>query len=212
MKVLSGGKITLIIAATKNLRERTMMMVLAYTGCRNNELVDFRISDVDIAQQAITVRRSKFERGRICPISGDCVETLIEYIRQRDGSPEDFLFVTIRHRHQLQTQDIRKMVHVIARRSGVVGRIWPHLFRHSLATAMLDRGASIYSIQAILGHSHISTTMDYYLHPGNRNVRADYNRCAPSFVKKRKIYEYLEYNIYTRTDIGAISNSRIRRL
>jgi site-specific recombinase XerD len=47
---------------------------------------------------------------------------------------------------------------------------------------MLDRGASIYSIQAILGHSHISTTMDYYLHPGTRNVRSDYNRCAPSFV------------------------------
>jgi site-specific recombinase XerD len=59
---------------------------------------------------------------------------------------------------------------------------WPHLFRHSLATDMLERGASVYSIQAILGHAYVSTTMDYYLHPNSRNVKSDYHRYAPSFV------------------------------
>ena len=72
----------------------------------------------------------------------------------------------------MQTQDIRKFVRVIAKRSGVPGRIWPHLFRHSLATAMLSRGASIYSIQALLGHTFISTTMEYYLHPSARTSEA----------------------------------------
>jgi site-specific recombinase XerD len=69
----------------------------------------------------------------------------------------------------MQTQDVRKIVHVVAKRAGIVNRVWPHLFRHSLATDMLERGASIYSIQAILGHAYVSTTMDY-------------QRYAPSFV------------------------------
>ena len=182
LKVLSEGKTALIVNATHTLRERTLVMVLAYSGCRNRELTDIRIRDVDIAQQSITIQAGKRARGRICPLAGECVEVLMEYLRARQGQPDEFLFVTARHKHQLQTQDIRKIVRVIAKRAGIPGRVWPHLFRHSLATAMLDRGASIYSIQAILGHAFISTTMDNYLHPGTRNVRADYQRCAPSFV------------------------------
>jgi integrase/recombinase XerD len=186
IKVLSEGKVTLIIAAANTLRKQMIMMILAYTGIRNRELIGLRIGDVDVAQQTITVQAGKGEKGRVCPMSGDCVETLSEYLRERNGQPNDFLFVTKRHRHQLQTQDIRKITRVIAahipKRHHLPERVWPHLFRHSLATAMLDRGASVYSIQAILGHAFVSTTMDYYLHPGNRNVRADYHRCAPSFV------------------------------
>jgi site-specific recombinase XerD len=79
-------------------------------------------------------------------------------------------------------QDTRKILRVLAKRAGVKGRIWPHLLRHSLATAMLDRGALPQTIQAVLGHTFISTTMEYYLHPSKRGVRADYHRCVPSFI------------------------------
>jgi integrase/recombinase XerD len=182
MTVLSEGKIALIINAAKNLREKTMLMVLAYSGCRNFELINIRICDVDIAQQGITIRSGKGDRGRVCPLAGECSEVLVEYMRERKGLPDDFIFVTVRHGHKLQTQDVRKLIRVMAKRAGVSGRVWPHLFRHSLATAMLTRGASVYSIQAILGHAYVSTTMDYCLHPNSRNVRSDYHRYAPSFV------------------------------
>lgn len=183
MTVLSEGKIALIIAGAQTLREKTILMVLAYSGCRNFELVNLRIRDVDIAQQGITIESGKGDRGRICPLAGECSEVLMDYLRERKGaSPDDPLFVTVRHGHKLQTQDVRKIIRVAALRAGVASRVWPHLFRHSLATAMLTRGASVYSIQAILGHSYVSTTMDYYLHPNSRNVRSDYHRFAPSFV------------------------------
>lgn len=194
-KVLSEGKIALIIASAPTLRERMMLMVFAYTGCRNRELTNFRFSDIDIPEQALRVRPSKNERARMLPLAGECLESLMEYMRQeryyadgkggrvmRRGTGEDHLFVSARWGHPLQTQDVRKVVRVAAKRAKIPGRVWPHLFRHSLATAMLSRGASIYSIQAILGHTFISTTMDYYLHPSSRNVKADYHRCAPSFV------------------------------
>ena len=181
-KCLSEGKTTLIIAAAKNRRERMLAMILAYSGCRNQELTNIRIQDVDLSQQTIAIIMGKGDRNRICPVTGECVEELIEYLRERKGQPEDFLFVTNRHGHQLQTQDVRKIIHLLAKRAGIPTRVWPHLFRHSLATDMLDRGASIYSIQAILGHAYVSTTMDYYLHPNPRNVKSDYQRYAPSFV------------------------------
>lgn len=182
MAVLSEGKIALIIANARTLRERTILMVLAYSGCRNFELVNLRIRDVDIAQQSLVIQAGKGDQGRVCPLAGECSEVLMDYLRERKGLPDEPLFVTVRHGHKLQTQDVRKIIRVAALRAGVSSRVWPHLFRHSLATAMLTRGASVYSIQAILGHSYVSTTMDYYLHPNSRNVRSDYHRFAPSFV------------------------------
>jgi integrase/recombinase XerD len=182
LKVLSEGKIALMLVATRNIREKAMLALLVYTGLRNRELVDLRVSDVDVPQQAITIRAGKGQRGRVCCVSGECMEILADYLRERRGGPEDWLFVTVRKRHQLQTQDVRKFCRVLARRAGLNIRVWPHLFRHSLATALLDRGANIYSIKEILGHAFISTTMDVYLHPSSRNVKADYHRCVPSYL------------------------------
>ena len=171
-----------MFVAAHSLRESALLAVLCYTGMRNNELIELRIGDVDIAQQSVTVHHGKGDRGRLVCMSGECAQVIADYLQVRQGQPNEFLFVTVRHKHQLQTQDVRKFIRVLARRAGVTGRIWPHLFRHSLATMLLDRGASVYSIQALLGHADVQTTMDHYLHPGTRNVRADYHRCVPSFL------------------------------
>ena len=180
---LSEAKVAIMLSKTKNLREKAMLALLAYSGIRNKELCSLLVKDIDIAQQSVVINDSKFGKSRVCCISGECVELMMEYIRERNAKrPDEFLFVTVRNHHQLQTQDLRKFVRVIAKRSGVPGRIWPHLFRHSLATAMLNRGASIYSIQALLGHTFVSTTTEYYLHPSAKNVRSDYHRCVPSYI------------------------------
>lgn len=180
--VLSEAKMGRLIAAAKTLRERAMLAVMAYSGCRNRELIALRVRDVDIAQQSVHIAQGKGGLRRTCCLSGDCMEVLIAYLHERKGEPDDLLFITHRHGHLLQTQDVRKIVRVIAKRAGLSGRVWPHLLRHSLATAMLQRGCSVFSIQLILGHSNVGTTMDYYLHPSMQNVRADYHRHVPSFI------------------------------
>jgi len=160
-----------------------MLALLAYSGVRNRELCSMRVRDIDIAQQSVVVNNGKGGKNRVCCVSGECIEVLMDYLRERKATrPDEFLFRTVRNKNQMQTQDVRKFVRVIAKRSGVPGRVWPHLFRHSLATALLNRGASIYSIQALLGHTFVSTTMEYYLHPSAKNVRSDYYRCVPSYV------------------------------
>ncbi len=180
--VLSEGKIALLLAAAGTLRERAMLGLLAYGGIRNRELTELRVRDVDVPQQSVSIVNGKGSKARVCCVSGECMEILAGYLRERQAGPDEFLFVTVRHKHKLQTQDVRKIVRTTARRAGIERRVWPHLLRHSLATALLSRGASVYSIQALLGHSFVSTTMEYYLHPSSRNVRADYLRCVPSFV------------------------------
>lgn len=180
--VLSEAKISVMLSKTKTLRERSMLAIMAYSGIRNRELCDLRIRNIDMANQAVWVECGKNEKGRMCCVPGECVELLFAYLQERKGGPDDWLFVTCRNHHQMQTQDIRKFVRVMAKRCGIEGRVWPHLFRHSLATSLLSRGASVYSIQALLGHTFISTTMSYYLHPTNKNIRADYNRCVPSYI------------------------------
>ena len=93
------------------------------------------------------------------------------YIQERiqDGASEaDKIFVTRRHGNPLHQQDLRKIIRVAVRRAGITKPVSPHLFRHSLAMAMLNRGASVMTIQKQLGHSWIQTTMDY--------LRGEYTR------------------------------------
>ena len=179
---LSEARIAVMISASQNLREKTVLAILATTGIRNKELVNLRIRDVDISQQILCVEIGKGAKGRFVYLTPPAMEVLGEYLRARNASPEDWLFVTCRHGHQLQTQDVRKLVRVVAKRAGIPGRIWPHLLRHSLATAMLDRGANVYAIQSQLGHAWLSTTMEFYLHPSRKNIQADCLRYAPSLL------------------------------
>jgi len=89
--------------------------------------------------------------------------------------------VTIQKGHPYGTQDLRKLVHVVAKRAGIQKRVWPHLFRHSLATNMLVRGAHILAIKEQLGHAFVETTM-VYLHAAPIAMQAQYRFFAPSYL------------------------------
>ncbi len=191
---LSEGKIAVMIFVAPDIRIKTMIAVLAYTGIRNDELTSLRVRDIDTAQQSLTVECGKGAKGRVCCISGDCLEILAEYLSEprwyavgsgrekRLAEPDDLLFVTLREGKQMEEQSVRKWVRKVARAAKIDTRVWPHLFRHSFATQLINRGAAAHSVQALLGHSDLSTTMTYYLHPSVRNTRADYTRCVPNFL------------------------------
>jgi integrase/recombinase XerD len=178
---LSEAEIAVMIAGTQSLRERTILSLLAYSGIRNNELCTLLVRDVDAAAQMLMVETAKGESRRKVCFAGRCAELLTEYLAARKGAPEDFLFTTVRWGHRLATQDLRKLIRVAARRAGIAKRVYPHLFRHSLATNMLHRGANILTIKDQLGHAFIETTM-LYLHSTNERLQADYRAFAPSYL------------------------------
>jgi integrase/recombinase XerD len=178
---LTEAEMAIMLHCTKNLREKAMLALLAYTGLRNKEFCHLRIRDVDVPNGLIQVEEGKFNRQRVVGVAGECMTILMEYMRQQGGEPDDFLFTTHRHGYQLEQQDVRKMVRVVARRAGFKRRIWPHLLRHSLATALIDRGAHLLTVKDQLGHVYINSTMTY-IHRSRKAHSADYRAHAPSYI------------------------------
>lgn len=180
---LSEAEITLMIAACRTVREKTLLSLLAYSGLRNKELCGLKIGDLDIGSQVIHVRRGKGQKDRDASIAAPCAGLVVEYLhRDRLGAgPAEPLFVTLQHGNPYRPQDLRKLVHVAAKRAHIAKQVHPHLFRHSLATNMLIRGAHILAIKEQLGHAFVETTM-IYLHAVPVAMQAQYWFFAPSYL------------------------------
>lgn len=178
---LSEAEIARLIGACKNIRERAILVLLAYSGVRAKELCNLKVSDLNSANQNLYIRGGKGNKDRIACIPPECLSIILEYLSAFTRTPEELLFTTLRRKNPYTTSDLRKLTKVVAKRAGLTKRVYPHLLRHSLATNMLNRGAAIYTIQYQLGHACMETTM-IYLHPGLRRIRNEYLFYAPTYV------------------------------
>jgi integrase/recombinase XerD len=146
---LSEAEITLLIAAARTLRDRAMIVTLAYAGIRNRELCRMRVGDVDLAGHTLHVQATKTQKDRYTHIAAPCVSVLAEYMRERGGQAGDLLFVCLRSGKPYAQQNLRKTIRTAARRAHLKKRVYPHLLRHSLATNLLHRGAHLLFILTI---------------------------------------------------------------
>jgi integrase/recombinase XerD len=178
---LSEAEITLLIAAARSLRDRTMIATLAYAGLRNRELCRLQIRDVDLAGQTLHVEATKTQKDRYAHIAAPCVSVLAEYLRERDGQAGDLLFVCLRSGKPYAQQNLRKTIRTAARRANLKKRVYPHLLRHSLATNLLHRGAHLLAIKEQLGHAFVETTM-IYVHSSPEHTQLQYRMHAPSYL------------------------------
>jgi integrase/recombinase XerD len=161
-------------------RDRAMLEVLYGSGLRASELVGLRPADVDLQAQ-ILVCRGKRDRQRLVPI-GDAARralgTYLERARPRlvRGADPGVLFVNTRGR-RLDRQALWRIVRTRARAAGLRGG-FPHALRHSFASHLLEGGADLRSVQALLGHADIGTT-EIYTHLPTDAVRRLYRTFHP---------------------------------
>jgi len=181
IETLSEAEIARLIGATKNIRERTILALLAYSGIRAKELCQLLVCDVDFASQSLNIRNGKGAKDRSVCIPPECSALVMEYLQSYPRSSESYLFTTLQQNHKYHTGDLRKLVRVVAARNSINRRIYPHLFRHSLATNMLNRGAGLITIQQQLGHVFLETTM-IYLHQALRKTRNEYQMYVPNYI------------------------------
>ena len=106
----------------------------------------------------LLVKEAVSNIGRLGPhyalvyrVPSDCTKVLIEYLKSYTRSENDFLFTTLSRRNQLTPGDLRKILRTVAARQLGTRRVYPHLLRHSLATNLLNRGASLITIKDQLG-------------------------------------------------------------
>jgi integrase/recombinase XerD len=178
---LSEAEISRLIHATKNAREKAVICLLAYSGVRNSELCNIRRKDIDLGANQLKILGGKNKKDRVVNISPECTRVLIEYLGAWRRQPDDFLFVTLEKEHQLATGDLRKLVRVLGRRAKLGKRVFPHLFRHSLATNLLNRGASLIMIKDQLGHAFIDSTMIYVTSMPFR-TKSEYDFYKPAYM------------------------------
>lgn len=146
------------------LRDRTMLEVLYAAGLRVSELVNLRLSELNIKQGVIRTQ-GKGGKDRIVPLGEEAIDWLIQYIAESrvtlvKGQPSDFVFVT-RRRSAMTRQAFWYLIKRYAKKAGINKPISPHTLRHSFATHLVNHGADLRVVQMLLGHSDLSTTQIY---------------------------------------------------
>jgi integrase/recombinase XerD len=167
-KVLSPDEVVELLAAphleTPNgLRDAAMLHTLYASGLRVSELCSLDMQDVNVVARYLRVE-GKGGKTRVVPISEVALELIDRYItevRPAWASTEDGpLFLTNR-RSPMTRQGFWKMIRRYGLEAGIRLAITPHMLRHSFATHLVENGANLRAIQAMLGHADISTTQIY---------------------------------------------------
>lgn len=181
---LTETEMARMFAFCKNIREKTLLGVLAYTAIRNLELCRLLVKDIDFRSNTVFIRGGKGHKDGLVFVSPACLDIIKEYIQHYRRKEEQTLFFSVapnRKDDLLRTDAVRKTIKKIAKRAGIQRRIWPHLFRHSLAMNMLAKGCDIYSIREQLRHSYIDTTL-IYVHSSPQVMQNRYQIFCPNYI------------------------------
>jgi integrase/recombinase XerD len=169
------------VARADGLRDRALLELLYASGLRASEALGLRIEDVNVSAGYV-VPTGKGSRQRLVPVGAHALQWVRLYLKTArpalvKGGDGGRLFVN-RFGRPLSRQGLWGMLKKSARRAGIRATVSPHTLRHSFASHLLERGADLRSVQAMLGHADISTTQ-IYTHLSSDVVRDMYMRYHP---------------------------------
>ena len=156
-------------------RNKAIIEVLYSCGLRVSELVTLKLSDLYLDEQFLRVT-GKGQKTRLVPISPVAIKQLQLWFFDRNAmnikpGEEDYVFLNRRGAHLTRTM-ILIMIKRLGQETGIAKTISPHTLRHSFATSLLEGGADLRSIQAMLGHESIGTT-EIYTHISTTTLREE---------------------------------------
>ena len=169
------------VADLRGLRDRALIEVLYATGLRVSELVGLRVTDVHV-DQGYVQSVGKGGKERLVPLGDEAAGWVRRYLAEgrptlTRGRPQPWLFLNARG-GRLSRIGFWKLLKAYGRQAGIRGRLSPHVLRHSFATHLLERGADLRAIQAMLGHADLSTTQ-IYTHVIEARLRQVYDTFHP---------------------------------
>ena len=179
-EVLSTAEVDLLeqaidLSKWEGHRNRAIIEVLFSCGLRVSELTNLKLSSLYIEEQYIRVM-GKGSKERLVPISPRALDELNYWFADRNvmkikPGEEDYVFLNRRGQHLTRTM-ILIMIKRYAVEAGIKKTISPHTLRHSFATSLLEGGADLRAIQAMLGHESIGTT-EIYTHIDTSTLRQE---------------------------------------
>jgi integrase/recombinase XerD len=181
-KFLTEDEINRLLAAPdvsteEGIRDRAVLEIMYATGLRVSELVNLKTTDIDLLA-GLVVCHGKGNKERRVPLGKSAIHWLQQYAAMKAGYGKQSLPYMFLHRGRPLTRQMAwSMIKRHAEKAGIKN-VSPHTLRHSFATHLLQHGADSRSVQALLGHSDISTTQ-IYTHITDMHLRSAYDRHHP---------------------------------
>lgn len=185
------------IETETGLRDRALLEVLYASGLRVSESINLKVNDVDL-DAGILNAHGKGSKERRVPLGRSAVDWLIKYlaVRTRNENLRNSLLFVSKLGNALTRQTVYLLVQNCAEKSGFEN-VSPHTLRHSFATHLMQRGADSRSVQAMLGHSDISTTQ-IYTHLTDNHLKMTYDEHHPR--SGNPIKQRLNFNRAEKSD------------
>ncbi|MBM4305160.1 MAG: hypothetical protein FJ123_00340 [Deltaproteobacteria bacterium] len=142
-------------------RNYAIFATFILAGLRRKELLNLKVTDVDLENMSIFVRQGKGGKDRVVPICYKLAESLEKYLAERKRLKRTCaeFFVSLNHNMGFTENGLKHLVEDIKRASGIKFSV--HKLRHTFATLMLEGGCDIFSLSKMMGHSDIKTTTIY---------------------------------------------------
>jgi len=163
------------------MRDRAMLAILYASGLRASEVTGLKVEDLNTHLGVLRVL-GKGNKERIVPIAETAIYAVTQYLAHerpallKNGPAAELLLS--RSGRPLSRRDVHNVVRRYARRAGLPAAIHPHTLRHGFATALLQNGADLRSVQTMLGHADIATTQ-VYTHVDPNRLRAIHKKFHP---------------------------------
>lgn len=166
--VMSPEEIKALLDGVKNLKHRTILIMLYSTGMRISEIANCRITDIDSKNMRIKIVQGKEAKDRFTLLSDQVLQELRAYYIIY--KPKEYLFNGYKPGKRYSVRSIEHLMQKALLRIGLESKSYTvHTIRHSFATHLVDNGTDLHTVKELLGHSSLKTTMQY-MHLSSKRI------------------------------------------
>jgi integrase/recombinase XerD len=165
--VLDLSEVESLLAVTKNLKHKAILMITYSSGLRASETARLKITDIDSKRMMVRITQGKGGKDRYSILSRTTLEHLRQYLRKY--LPTEWLFNGAKANHHISINSIQQLFYKAKKQAGIAKPASVHTLRHSFATHLIEAGTSLHHVQLLLGHRSPTTTT-VYLHVSRLNL------------------------------------------
>jgi integrase/recombinase XerC len=165
-------------------RDRAILELLYSSGLRLAELIGLDVDSIDVADATVRVT-GKGSKERILPVGRHALHALAAWRKERAllANPQERALFVSKRGSRLSARSVQARVDYWGKRQGIDTKVYPHLFRHSFATHLLESSHDLRGVQELLGHANIATTQ-VYTHLDFQHLAQIYDRTHPRARRK----------------------------